>query len=91
MPKVVRQTDRFGIRIFIIKQINDGNSADPGNGFAEPDQFISVEFIGPAKAVNDFGHRFAGVGMPFIVGQLVILNNRAVFIFPTDGSQVHAS
>jgi hypothetical protein len=39
--------------------------------------------------VDDFGYRFAGLGMALVVRQLEVLDGGAVFIFAFGGSQIH--
>ena len=43
--------------MLIVERIEHGNATTPGNGFAEPDKFIPVKFIGPSEAVDDLGDR----------------------------------
>ena len=47
---------------------------------------FSWEFV----FVDDFCYRFSCDGMALIVGQLEVFDHRAVFVFSSSGSQVHA-
>jgi len=40
--------------------------------------------------VDDLGHRLAGDRVPLIMSQLVVGDNRAVFVFAFGGSKIHA-
>ena len=71
------------------RQVVDLYAAYPCDGSAQTDQIIPVKLIGPAKAVNDMGYRFFILGMPLIVGELEVFDNRAVFVFSFGSSQIH--
>ncbi|RPJ12529.1 MAG: hypothetical protein EHM37_08930 [Deltaproteobacteria bacterium] len=69
----------MGCRDFGIGQrIDDLQTAHPANGLAEADQLLPVELIDPAEVVDDFGDRLASIRMPLVMGELVILDDRAV-------------
>jgi hypothetical protein len=57
---------------------------------AKPYQLLTVELVSPAEVVDDFGDGFSGLGMTLVVGQLVVLDGRAVLVFALCGSQIHA-
>ncbi len=40
-----------------------------------------IQLIGATEIVNDFGNRFTRLRVALIVGELVVLNDGAVFIF----------
>jgi len=67
----------------------DADTAHPGDGMAQPNQRIAVEFIGAAEAVDDLGDRLFGVGVADIVGELEVFGGGAVFVFSFGASQVH--
>lgn len=68
-----------GIAVFIptsfFDRINDLETANTGNGTAQPDQLFPVQLIGPAEAVDDFWDGSFGLGMTHVVGEVVILGN----------------
>lgn len=70
----------FFISIFG-KRIGDIETTDTGDGLAETDQFLSVKFVGPPEIMNNLSDRFAGDRVAFIMGQLVIFDDVAVFVF----------
>ena len=70
--------------------VEDGKATDTGNGPAEPDQLGPVELIGSAETVDHFGDGLAGGRVAFVVGELVIRHNRAVFVLSLCRTQIHA-
>jgi hypothetical protein len=66
--------------ILAVIWIDQRQIADPGDGPAQPDQLLTVELIGAAEVVDDFGDGFAVTGMAFVVGQLEIFDDRAVLV-----------
>jgi hypothetical protein len=47
---------------------------------------LTIELVGPAEVVDDFGNGFAGLGVALVVRQLEVLDSGAVFIFAFGGS-----
>ena len=72
--------------LFIIQGVQDSQPADPGDGPTEPHKFSPVQVIGSPEVMDDFRNRFSRNWMPFVVGQLVVLDDRAVFVFSFGGS-----
>ena len=50
------------------------------NGSAETHQFLAVQLVDPAKVVDDFGNGFASVRVPLVMGELEVLDDRAVLV-----------
>lgn len=69
--------------------IDNGKVAYPRDGSAQAHQLVSVQAIGAAEAVDDLGYRLAGNRVTLVVGQLVVFDDRAIFVFPSCGSQIH--
>ncbi|MGA2733080.1 MAG: hypothetical protein ABSG35_10865 [Syntrophobacteraceae bacterium] len=61
-------------------------SANSGNGPAKPHQPYTIQLIGSSEVMDDPGNGFACPDMAHIVGELVILDNRPVFIFAFCGA-----
>jgi hypothetical protein len=57
------------------------NAADPGNRATQPHQFVTVQFVCPAKVMDDLGDGTTRFGMPHIVGKLIVLDHRSIRIF----------
>ena len=66
--------------LFRVHRIKDSQAANPRNGPTKADQLLSVQFIGPSEVVNNFGNWFPSIGMPLVVGQLVVFDDGAVLI-----------
>ena len=49
-------------------------------------QLLTIELVGSAEVVDDFGNGFSGLGVALFVGQLEILDSGAVLIFAFGGS-----
>ncbi|WP_159449703.1 hypothetical protein, partial [Desulfococcus multivorans] len=70
-------------------RIDDGYPAYPGDGSAQPDQFLPVELVGTAEVVDDFGNRLAGIRVALVMRQLEIFDHGAVFVLSLRRPQIH--
>ena len=50
------------------------------DGITSPHQLLTVELIGPAEVVDDFGDGLSGLGMAFVVGKLVICDRNSFIV-----------
>ena len=53
-------------------------------------ELLVIQLINSTEIVNDFGYRFTGYRVSLIVGQLVVLDKGAVFVFAFGDAQIHA-
>ena len=53
-------------------------------------ELLVIQLINSTEIVNDFGYRFTAYRVALIVGQLVVLDDGAVFVFAFGDAQVHA-
>jgi hypothetical protein len=74
----------------ICQRIDHLQAADPGNGLTEPDKLNPVQLICSAEAVDNVSDGLFGDGMSLIVSELIVGNNRAVFVFSAGSSEVHS-
>ena len=51
---------------------------------------LGVDLVPPTEAVDDLGHGTALLGVPDVLGQLVVPDHGAIGVSATDGAQVHA-
>jgi hypothetical protein len=63
---------------------------DPGDRSTQSYQFKTVKLVGSTKVMDDFGDRFASLWMALVVGNLKVLDDRAIFVGAFCCSQVHA-
>ena len=63
---------------------------DTQNAAGKATQGHTIDLLGPAKVVDDLADGAALVGIPKILGQLVVLDGGAVCILAASGAQVHA-
>jgi len=47
---------------------------------------LTIELVGSAEVVDDFGNGFSSPGVALVVRQLEVLDSGAVFIFAFGGS-----
>jgi len=57
------------LAVLVLGRVDHLDTADPGDGTAEPDQGLAVQLIGAAEVVDDLGDRSAGSGMPLVVSE----------------------
>ena len=69
--------------------IDNLDIADPSYGSAQANQLFPVNLVSPAKVVDDIGHRLFGDRMAAVVGQRVVLDDTAVFVFSLGRAQIH--
>ena len=50
----------------------------------ETKELFVIQLIGSTEFVNDFGDRFTRCRVALIVGQLVVIDDGAVFVFAFD-------
>ena len=65
-------------------------AGDPRDGGAEALQGLCLQLVGAAKVVQDPGLSAARVGVPVVLGELVIGDGGAVFVLASGGAEVHA-
>ena len=53
-------------------------------------ELLVIQLIDSTEIVNDFRYRFARYRVALIVGQLVVLDDGAVFVFAFGDAQIHA-
>ena len=64
-------------------------AAEPGDGPAEADQFLTVKLVRTAEFEDDVGERLAGIRVACVMGQLEILDHGAVFVSFLGRTQIH--
>jgi len=75
----------------LCKGIDNVQAAYPGNRAAQPHQLVAIQSVCSAECVNDVSDGLScnRNRMALIVGQLVVLDEGAVFVSSLGGSQVH--
>jgi hypothetical protein len=69
------------ILIGVFYRINHIKATNTGNGPAKSEQLIPVKLIRPAKGMDYPRRGLFCIRVTHIVGQVVVLNNRTVFVF----------
>jgi hypothetical protein len=63
-----------------IQRIIKPQATNATYGLAETHQLLAVKLVNSAEVVDDFSDGFAGVRMPFVMGELEVFDNRAVLV-----------
>jgi len=63
---------------------------ESGEAFDQALDGLDIELVAPAEGVNDIGFGIALLGVAYVVGQLNVLDERAVFVSSGDRAYVHA-